>query len=95
LSDVCKFAKDEDHARNQSDVLLEPVVDVVKDFVRRETADFEEPDERSNDWLKAALEGKHYDDAAFRKFLRRCHWRALWVWSTRALEEIYRQKGKM
>ena len=47
-------------------------------------------------WLKAALAGMpRYEDAAFRKFLRRYQWRALWVGKTRALEEIYQQKEKM
>jgi glycosyltransferase involved in cell wall biosynthesis len=47
-------------------------------------------------WLRAALAGKpRYEDAAFRKFLRRYQWRALLVGKTRALEEIYRQKEKM
>jgi poly-beta-1,6-N-acetyl-D-glucosamine synthase len=47
-------------------------------------------------WLKTAFEGKpRYEDAAFRKFLRRYQWRALWVGKTRALEQIYRQKEKM
>src|SRR5215471_4069331 len=45
-------------------------------------------------WLKAALARKpRYEDAAFRHFLRRYQWRALWVGKTRALEEIYREKG--
>jgi len=47
-------------------------------------------------WLRATLAGKpRYEDAAFRKFLRRYQWRALLVGKTRALEEIYRQKEKM
>ena len=46
--------------------------------------------------LKATLAGKpRYEDVAFRKFLRRYQWRALWVGKTRALEEIYRQKERM
>src|SRR5262249_33263345 len=45
-------------------------------------------------WLKAALDGKpRYEDLAFREFLRRYQWRALWVGKNRALEEIYRKKG--
>jgi poly-beta-1,6-N-acetyl-D-glucosamine synthase len=45
-------------------------------------------------WLKAALQGKpRYEDAAFRNFLRRYQWRALWVGKARALEEIYRQQN--
>ena len=47
-------------------------------------------------WLRAALAGTpRYEDATFRKFLRRYQWRALWVGKTRALEEIYRRKEKM
>jgi biofilm PGA synthesis N-glycosyltransferase PgaC len=44
-------------------------------------------------WLKGALQRKpRYEDVAFRKFLRRYQWRALWVGKKRALEEIYRQR---
>ena len=45
-------------------------------------------------WLKAALDGKpRYEDAAFRKFLRRYQWRALLIGKKRALEEVYRNKA--
>lgn len=41
-------------------------------------------------WIKSALSDKpRYDDAAFRKFLRRYQWRALCVGKKRATEEIY------
>ncbi len=44
-------------------------------------------------WLKAALEGRpRYGNAAFRKFLRRYQWRALWLGKQRALSEIYGEK---
>jgi hypothetical protein len=45
-------------------------------------------------YVKSALQGKpRYEDAAFRKFLRKYQWRALLVGKKRALEEIYREKG--
>jgi poly-beta-1,6-N-acetyl-D-glucosamine synthase len=45
-------------------------------------------------WVKNALQGKpRYEDAAFRKFLRRYQWRALWVGKKRAIEEINREMG--
>jgi biofilm PGA synthesis N-glycosyltransferase PgaC len=45
-------------------------------------------------YVTSALQGKpRYEDAAFRKFLRRYQWRALLVGKKRALEEIYREKG--
>jgi biofilm PGA synthesis N-glycosyltransferase PgaC len=45
-------------------------------------------------WLGAALHGKpRYEDAAFRKFLRRYQWRALLIGKKRALEEVYRTKA--
>jgi glycosyltransferase involved in cell wall biosynthesis len=45
-------------------------------------------------WLNAALRGKpRYEDIAFRKFLRRYQWRALWLGKKRALEEIDRKRG--
>jgi poly-beta-1,6-N-acetyl-D-glucosamine synthase len=44
-------------------------------------------------WLKAALTGKpRYEDIAFRKFLRRYQWRALWLGKKRAIEEIDRKR---
>lgn len=43
-------------------------------------------------WLKSALQGRpRYQDAEFRRFLRRYHWRALTVGKKRAVEEIRRQ----
>jgi poly-beta-1,6-N-acetyl-D-glucosamine synthase len=43
-------------------------------------------------WLKAALDGTpRYEDEAFRNFLRRYQWRALWVGKKRAIEEIDRK----
>ena len=45
-------------------------------------------------WLKSALQGKpRYEDAEFRKFLRRFQMRALLVGKRRAIEEIHREKG--
>jgi biofilm PGA synthesis N-glycosyltransferase PgaC len=45
-------------------------------------------------WVKSALSGKpRYQDAAFRKFLRRYQWRVLWVGKERAIEEICRERG--
>ena len=44
-------------------------------------------------WLKSALSGKaRYEDAEFRKFLRRYQWRVLWVGKKRAAEENYVDK---
>jgi len=44
-------------------------------------------------WLKAAFEGKpRYEDATFRKFLRRYQWHALWFGKKRAIEEIDRKR---
>ena len=44
-------------------------------------------------WLKSALSGKaRYEDAEFRKFLRRYQWRVLWVGKKRAAEETYVDK---
>jgi poly-beta-1,6-N-acetyl-D-glucosamine synthase len=41
-------------------------------------------------WLKSAISGMpRYEDAAFRKFLRRYQWRVLCVGKKRATEEIY------
>jgi hypothetical protein len=43
-------------------------------------------------WIKSALQGKpRYEDAVFRKFLRRYQWRALLVGKKRAIDEIYRE----
>jgi len=43
-------------------------------------------------WIKSALLRKpRYEDAEFRKFLRRYHWRALLVGKKRAVEEIRRK----
>jgi biofilm PGA synthesis N-glycosyltransferase PgaC len=40
-------------------------------------------------YLKSALRGNpRYEDPAFRQFLRRYQWRALWVGKKRAIEEI-------
>jgi glycosyltransferase involved in cell wall biosynthesis len=45
-------------------------------------------------WLSSAISGKpRYDDADFRCFLRRYHWRALLVGKARAIEEIHRENG--
>lgn len=45
-------------------------------------------------WVRSAIGRKpRYQDAAFRRFLRRYQWRALWVGKTRAIEEIHREKG--
>jgi hypothetical protein len=45
-------------------------------------------------WIKSALQGKpRYEDAEFRRFLRRYQWRALLAGKKRALDEIYRQRG--
>ncbi len=45
-------------------------------------------------WARSALQSKpRYRDPAFREFLRRYQWRALWVGKNRAIEEIYREKG--
>jgi poly-beta-1,6-N-acetyl-D-glucosamine synthase len=45
-------------------------------------------------WVKSALAGKpRYEDAEFRKFLRRYQWRVLCVGKKRAIEEIYRERG--
>jgi biofilm PGA synthesis N-glycosyltransferase PgaC len=45
-------------------------------------------------WVKSALGDKpRYEDAAFRKFLRRYQWRVLWLGKDRAIEEIYRERG--
>lgn len=45
-------------------------------------------------WMKGFLQGKpRYEDAEFRKFLRRYQWRALWVGKKRAIEEIHRKMG--
>lgn len=44
-------------------------------------------------WLKSALQGKpRYEDAEFRAFLRRYHWRALLVGKRRAIEEIHLER---
>jgi len=43
-------------------------------------------------WIRSALQGKQrYENAEFRKFLRRYQWRALLVGKKRAIEEIYRK----
>jgi poly-beta-1,6-N-acetyl-D-glucosamine synthase len=43
-------------------------------------------------WIKSALQGKpRYEDAAFRKFLRRYQWRVLLVGKKRAIEESARR----
>ena len=40
-------------------------------------------------WIKSALGGKpRYEDAAFRKFLRRYQWRVLWVGKKRATKRF-------
>jgi glycosyltransferase involved in cell wall biosynthesis len=45
-------------------------------------------------WLRSAIEGRpRYPDPAFRKFLRRYQWRALWLGKKRAIDEIYRERG--
>jgi hypothetical protein len=45
-------------------------------------------------WIKSALERKpRYEDAEFRRFLRRYQRRVLLVGKKRALEEIYRENG--
>ena len=45
-------------------------------------------------YLKAWLQRKpRYGDEAFRRFLQRYQWRALVVGKTRAIDEIYREKG--
>ena len=45
-------------------------------------------------WIKSAIQRKpRYENAEFRKFLRRYHWRALMVGKGRAIEEIHREKG--
>lgn len=45
-------------------------------------------------WLKSALQGKpRYQDAAFRRFLRRYQWRALLLGKKRAIEAIHREQG--
>ena len=45
-------------------------------------------------WLKSALQRKpRYQDPGFREFLRQYQWRALLFGKTRALEEIYRERG--
>ena len=44
-------------------------------------------------WLKSAATGKtRYENAEFRRFLRRYQWRALLLGKRRALEHIYQQK---
>lgn len=43
-------------------------------------------------WIKSALQRKlRYDDAEFRKFLRRYQWRSLLVGKKRAIEKIYKE----
>ncbi len=43
-------------------------------------------------WIKSALQGKpRYEDAEFRKFVRRYQWRALLVGKRRAIEQIVRE----
>jgi biofilm PGA synthesis N-glycosyltransferase PgaC len=45
-------------------------------------------------WVKSAIQRKpRYEDAEFRKFLRRYQWRALLVGKGQAIEEIHREKG--
>jgi biofilm PGA synthesis N-glycosyltransferase PgaC len=45
-------------------------------------------------WMKGFLQGTpRYEDAEFRKFLRRYQRRALWVGKKRAIEEIHREMG--
>jgi poly-beta-1,6-N-acetyl-D-glucosamine synthase len=45
-------------------------------------------------WVKSALQGKaRYEDAEFRRFLRRYQSRVLVVGKKRAIEEIYREMG--
>ena len=40
-------------------------------------------------WARSALQSKpRYQDAAFREFLRRYQWRALWVGKSRAIESL-------
>lgn len=44
-------------------------------------------------WLRAAAQGKRrYENAEFRKFLRRYQWRALWLGKQHALDEIYGER---
>lgn len=45
-------------------------------------------------YVKSVLQGKpRYEDAAFRRFLRRYQWRALWLGKKRAIEEFHRETG--
>lgn len=45
-------------------------------------------------WLKSALQGKpRYEDAEFRRFLRRYQWRSLLLGKKRAIGEIHREMG--
>jgi poly-beta-1,6-N-acetyl-D-glucosamine synthase len=47
-------------------------------------------------WLKSVLQRKpRFDDAEFRRFLRRYQWRALLVGKARAIEEINRENGNV
>jgi biofilm PGA synthesis N-glycosyltransferase PgaC len=45
-------------------------------------------------WLKSALARRpRYQDAEFRRFLRRYQWRVLWVGKKRALDELQRERS--
>lgn len=45
-------------------------------------------------WIRSALQQKpRYEDAEFRRFLRRYQWRALLVGKKRTLDELYRERG--
>lgn len=45
-------------------------------------------------WIKSALQGMpRYEDAEFRKFLRRYQWRAVLIGKKRAIDELYRETG--
>jgi biofilm PGA synthesis N-glycosyltransferase PgaC len=47
-------------------------------------------------WVKSALQRKpRYEDAAFRRFLRRYQRRVLWMGKKRALDAIYRDTGRI
>ena len=47
-------------------------------------------------WMKSALQGKpRYEDAEFRKFLRRYQRRVLLVGKTRTIEEIHREMASV
>jgi len=45
-------------------------------------------------WARSAISREpRYQDAAFRRFLRRYQWRALWVGKKHAIEEVHRERG--